>query len=94
LTGICDPLALASRSRLAWSIIACDFYWQFIDVRAVQLDPVDLRGLPRISGTQTEWVPPKSLPTSGNGILFLDELTSEEIYCRAQARLLQWGLGR
>jgi MoxR-like ATPase len=49
---------------------------QFLDIRAVQLDPVDLRGLPRISADQAEWVPPKFLPTSGNGILFLDELTS------------------
>jgi hypothetical protein len=42
----------------------------------VQLDPVDLRGLPRIAADQTEWVPPKFLPTTGKGILFLDELTS------------------
>jgi MoxR-like ATPase len=42
----------------------------------VQLDPVDLRGLPRISADQAEWVPPKFLPTSGQGILFLDELTA------------------
>jgi AAA domain (dynein-related subfamily) len=56
--------------------VARDLNWQFLDVRAVQLDPVDLRGLPRISGDQAEWVPPKFLPTSGNGILFLDELTS------------------
>ena len=45
-------------------------------MRAVQLDPVDLRGLPRIASNQTEWVPPKFLPTDGKGILFLDELTS------------------
>ena len=39
--------------------------------------PVDLRGLPpRIAADQTEWVPPKFLPTTGKGILFLDELTS------------------
>ena len=34
--------------------VARDLSWQFIDVRAVQLDPVDLRGLPRISGHQAE----------------------------------------
>ena len=28
--------------------VACDLGWQFLDIRAVQLDPVDLRGLPRI----------------------------------------------
>ena len=56
--------------------VADDLDYDFLDVRAVQLDPVDLRGLPRISADQTEWVPPKFLPTSGKGILFLDELTS------------------
>ncbi len=48
-----------------------------IDVRAVQLDPTDLRGLPRINqDNATVWSSPKFLPTSGDGILFLDELTS------------------
>jgi MoxR-like ATPase len=56
--------------------VARDLDYEFLDVRAVQLDPVDLRGLPRICCDQTEWVPPKFLPTSGKGILFLDELTS------------------
>ena len=56
--------------------VASDLEYEFLDVRAVQLDPVDLRGLPRISSDQTEWVPPKFLPSSGKGILFLDELTS------------------
>jgi len=56
--------------------VAADLDYNFLDVRAVQLDPVDLRGLPRIAADQTEWVPPKFLPTTGRGILFLDELTS------------------
>lgn len=56
--------------------VAKDLSYEFLDIRAVQLDPVDLRGLPRIEAGQTEWVPPKFLPTSGKGILFLDELTS------------------
>jgi hypothetical protein len=58
------------------SQVANDLDYDFLDVRAVQLDPVDLRGLPRIAADQTEWVPPKFLPTTGKGILFLDELTS------------------
>jgi MoxR-like ATPase len=58
------------------SQVADDLDYEFLDVRAVQLDPVDLRGLPRIKEDQTEWVPPKFLPTTGKGILFLDELTS------------------
>jgi len=56
--------------------VADDTQREFRDVRAGQLDPVDLRGLPRIAFHQTEWAPPKFLPTSGKGILFLDELTS------------------
>jgi hypothetical protein len=56
--------------------VADDLDFEFLDVRAVQLDPVDLRGLPRIKADQTEWVPPKFLPTAGKGILFLDELTA------------------
>ena len=56
--------------------VASDLGYDFLDVRAVQLDPVDLRGLPRILEDQTEWVPPKFLPNRGKGILFLDELTS------------------
>ena len=31
--------------------VAADLDWQFLDIRAVQLDPVDLRGLPRIMRT-------------------------------------------
>jgi MoxR-like ATPase len=56
--------------------VAADRKCEFLDIRAVQLDPVDLRGLPRISADRAEWVPPKFLPLDGEGILFLDELTS------------------
>lgn len=58
------------------SQVADELDYDFLDVRAVQLDPIDLRGLPRITADSTEWVPPKFLPTGGKGILFLDELTS------------------
>jgi hypothetical protein len=47
-----------------------------IDLRAVLLDPVDLRGLPVVTGDTTRWLPPSFLPSEGQGILFLDELTS------------------
>ena len=40
--------------------VASDLGWQFLDIRA----------------DQAEWVSPKFLPTSGKGILFLDELTA------------------
>ncbi len=48
-----------------------------IDIRALLLDPVDLRGLPRISDDgRSEWCIPSFLPTEGEGILFLDELNA------------------
>jgi hypothetical protein len=47
-----------------------------LDVRAVLLDPVDLRGLPRLDNGRTTWAVPDFLPRDGEGVLFLDELTS------------------
>ncbi len=45
------------------------------DIRAVLLDPVDLRGLPHINGGgKAHWAIPEFLPREGSGILFLDEL--------------------
>lgn len=47
------------------------------DVRALLLDPVDLRGLPFLSDDkQAKWATPDFLPREGEGILFLDELNS------------------
>jgi len=45
-----------------------------VDVRATLLDPVDLRGLPRVTRDAAVWCPPAFLPRSGDGVLFLDEL--------------------
>lgn len=47
-----------------------------IDLRLSQLDPVDLRGVPSVDtkSHQTNWNRPAFLPTSGEGILFLDEI--------------------
>lgn len=54
-----------------------------LDLRAVLLDPVDLRGLPTVTGTKrgekvAEWCPPAFLPLKGKvkgpGIIFADEL--------------------
>ena len=48
---------------------------QLIDIRAVLLDPVDLRGLPHVNGDKrAHWCQPDFLPRDGSGILFLDEL--------------------
>ncbi len=50
---------------------------ELIDVRAILLDPVDLRGLPRINSEGlSQWCAPAFLPTSGKGVLFLDELNA------------------
>ena len=48
-----------------------------IDVRAILLDPVDLRGIPKINVEgMSEWCAPSFLPTTGEGVLFLDELNA------------------
>ena len=49
---------------------------QLIDLRISQLAPTDLRGIP-VPDTANNiacWYPPEFLPTSGKGILFLDEI--------------------
>jgi MoxR-like ATPase len=56
--------------------VAKSLSYRFIDIRAVQRGPVDLRRLPRITADRAEWAPPKFLPPGVDGILFLDELTS------------------
>ena len=50
------------------------------DIRAILLDPVDLRGIPRITPEGgTQWCPPSFLPgpqDARHGVLFLDELNA------------------
>lgn len=47
------------------------------DVRAILLDPVDLRGLPFLGNDgRSKWATPDFLPQDGSGILFLDELNA------------------
>jgi hypothetical protein len=57
---------------------ARDLNLQVIDLRAVLLDPVDLRGLPVPSGEVVHWRPPSFLPIKGRmknpGVIFADEL--------------------
>jgi hypothetical protein len=51
--------------------------YKLIDIRAVLLDPVDLRGLPHIEDGKAKWCPPAFLPRGkGKCILFLDELNA------------------
>lgn len=56
------------------ALVAKQLGLELIDLRAVLLDPVDLRGLPFLKDGITHWAIPSFLPTKGNGILFLDEL--------------------
>jgi len=45
-------------------------------IRALLLDPVDLRGLPYVADGRSKWATPDFLPGDGAGILFLDELNA------------------
>jgi len=47
---------------------------QFIDMRLVDRDPTDLRGIPFPVDGKTEYLQPSELPTEGEGVLFLDEI--------------------
>lgn len=56
--------------------VAQEMNLQLTDIRAILLDPVDLRGLPTLENGKAKWAIPDFLPTSGKGILFLDELNA------------------
>jgi hypothetical protein len=63
------------------------------DVRALLLDPVDLRGLPFLGQDgRSKWATPEFLPQGGSGILFLDELNAAP--CMVQASCYQLVLDR
>jgi MoxR-like ATPase len=57
--------------------LAADLSIPLQDVRALLLDPVDLRGLPFLGPDgRSKWATPDFLPQGGSGILFLDELNA------------------
>jgi len=56
--------------------IADELKFKLADVRAVLLDPVDLRGLPTVVDGEARWCPPAFLPKKGKWIVFLDELNA------------------
>ena len=59
--------------------VAADLGMTYIDVRALLLDPVDLRGIPWRDGNTTRWAPPEFLPpqdSSDDFLLNLEELAS------------------
>jgi len=64
--------------------VAAENELELVDVRAVLLDPVDLRGLPHINGEgRAHWAIPSFLPQKGKGILFLDELNAAPLLVQA-----------
>jgi len=55
------------------------------DIRALLLDPVDLRGLPFLGeGGRAEWAIPCFLPSAGSGIILLDELNAAPAILQAK----------
>ncbi len=69
----------AAKSQIAQQV-AADAGRQYVDVRALLLDPVDLRGIPwRDADGRTRWAPPGFLPPSddtGSWLINLEELPS------------------
>ena len=69
----------AAKSMIAQQV-AADAGRQYVDVRALLLDPVDLRGIPWRDGTdRTRWAPPAFLPPTddpGRWLINLEELPS------------------
>lgn len=68
-----------------------------VDLRLAQMDPTDLRGIPHVGEDgRTHWARPDFLPSTGSGILFLDELTSAPPAVQAAAYqlcLTPWDFG-
>ena len=56
------------------SAVAKNHSIDLIDLRISQLAPTDLRGLPVPEDNKAKWYVPEFLPTTGKGILFLDEI--------------------
>ena len=69
----------AAKSAIAQQV-AADAGRQYVDVRALLLDPVDLRGIPwRDGADRTRWAPPAFLPPTddpGRWLINLEELPS------------------
>lgn len=48
--------------------------FRMIDQRLAQMDPADIKGIPRLEGESTNWSKPDWFPTEGSGVIFFDEL--------------------
>ena len=85
----------AAKSQIAQQV-ARDTGRHYVDIRALLLDPVDLRGVPwRDSDGRTRWAPPAFLPPTddpGLWLINLEELTSAVLM--VQAAMYQLTLDR
>ncbi len=50
-------------------------HFLFLDIRASQLEPTDLIGIPKTNEGRTKWVLPEFWPEKGQGIIFFDEIS-------------------
>lgn len=70
------------KSQIVRQLLTESALGSMIDLRASQLESVDFRGVPFLyqeDGQQrTGWALPSFLPTSGKGVIFLDEMNSAE----------------
>lgn len=64
----------------------------YIDIRALLLDPVDLRGLPHLKDGKAHWAAPSFLPDKGPALILIDEINSAPAL--VQAALYQLILDR
>lgn len=85
LTRLIDNCVRTKKSLYIWGLpgvgksqivrdYASSHNISLIDIRTSLLDPIDLRGLPKITKGEVVWYPPSFLPRTGKGILLLDEL--------------------
>jgi len=75
--------------------VASNLGLDLVDLRVSQLAPTDLRGLPFIEDGKARFAPPSFLPTSGAGILFVDEfnMASPSVMGIAQQLILDREVG-
>lgn len=83
--GKSDSVRQIARRRMPWAdtvfaALGLPYNLPVIDLRAILLDPVDLRGLPMVESGKAAWAQPAFLPQVERdgpaGILFLDELNA------------------
>jgi hypothetical protein len=63
------------KSDIARQVVVDRLHQKLIDVRAVLLDPTDIKGLPHVNGDgRAHWAVPEFLPRDGEGVILFDEI--------------------